>query len=440
MSELVRRDPRKEWIARNRLHPEHLAVLAEMNGDASPSEWMGPNGLTRRDPHAVGFIGPNGLKRIDRSGAQQAASQSARRQAQPGDARRRVDIESPAFLVAVVPDMPGGRLSAHDRDLLGLARQLADADPDAPGAVLAIVFGERQQGEGNGAHETSVFGEAGVDRLLRLPIDSRAGYLPEARIAALQAVERELAPRYWLLPDSPLGGGDLGRRLAVRLGERPAAQVWQVEADTAGETGWRCTARGAAGNSDILRALPRVVLALAECAEPVSETRHAAQPVALAQALPEVLARLEDLGEVAVDPASVALAEAEFILSAGNGVKDWDGYHHAARVLGATEGASRVAVDDGFMARDRQVGATGTWVSARVYVAVGISGAIQHLQGIQSCDKVVAINLNPGCDMVKRADLSVIGDAGEILAALVARVERYREQQREQQQENRDAA
>lgn len=460
MSEIVRRDPRKEWIARNRLHPEHLEVLAQLNGDASPSEWIGPNGLTRRDPHAVGFIGPNGLKRIDRSGAQQAASQSARRQAQPRDARRRVDIESPAFLVAVVPDIPGGRLSAHDRDLLGLARQLADADPDAPGAVLAIVFGERQQGEGSGelkvqgegsgelkaqgegsgAHETSVFGEAGVDRLLQLPIDSRAGYLPEARIAALQAVERELAPRYWLLPDSPLGGGDLGRRLAVRLGERPAAQVWQVEADTAGETGWRCTARGAAGSRDILRALPRVVLALAECAEPVSETRHAAQPVALAQALPEVLARVEDLGEVAVDPASVALAEAEFILSAGNGVKDWDGYHHAARVLGATEGASRVAVDDGFMARDRQVGATGTWVSARVYVAVGISGAIQHLQGIQSCDKVVAINLNPGCDMVKRADLSVIGDAGEILAALVARIERYREQQREEQQENRDAA
>ena len=61
-----------------------------------------------------------------------------------------------------------------------------------------------------------------------------------------------------------------------------------------------------------------------------------------------------------MDPAGVALAEAEFILSAGNGVKQWDAFHHAAKVLGATEGASRVAVDDGFMARDRQVGATGT--------------------------------------------------------------------------------
>ena len=87
---------------------------------------------------------------------------------------------------------------------------------------------------------------------------------------------------------------------------------------------------------------------------------------------------------------------------------------------------SRVAVDDGFMARDRQVGASGTWVTARVYVAVGISGAIQHLQGIGACDKVVAINLDPGCDMIKRADLSVIGESAAILHALIAAVETYR--------------
>lgn len=440
MSELIRRDPRKEWIARNRLHPQHLEVLAEMNGGASPDEWMGPNGLVRKNPHAVGFIGPNGIKRIDRSGAQQAAAQPGAHQTGPKDDRRRVEIDSPAFLIAVVPDMPSGRLSSHDRDLLGLARQLADVDPERPGAVLAVTFGEHKGGEGSGEHKESAFGEAGADRLLYLTGDGFAGYTPEACIAALQSVDRELAPRHWLLPDSALGGGELGRRLAARLGERPATQVWQIEADTASETGWRCTARGAAGSSDITRSLPRVALALAECAEPVSETRHAARPIELTQALPEVLGRIEDLGAVAVDPAGVALAEAEFILSAGNGVKDWDGYHRAAQTLGATEGASRVAVDDGFMPRDRQVGATGTWVTARVYVAVGISGAIQHLQGIQSCDKVVAINLDGGCDMIKRADLAVIGDAGEILAALVARVEHYREQQREQQQENRDVA
>ncbi|MGQ4877822.1 electron transfer flavoprotein subunit alpha/FixB family protein [Billgrantia sp. LNSP4103-1] len=422
MSDILRRDPRKEWIARNRLHPEHQSVLAALGEVAGgTSEWMGPSGVRRKNPHAVGFVGPNGVKRIDRSGAQQGgqALGGARQAAQ--DTRRNVTIEAPAFLVAVVPDMSGGRLSSHDRDLLGLARQLADADGERPGAVLAVVFGN---------HKEETFGEAGVDRLLHLDDARFDGYAPEARVAALTAVEDELAPAFWLLPDSKLGGADLGRRLAARLQERPAAGVWQLEQDASCARGWRCTGRGAAGTTDIQRALPRVVLALAECAEPVTETRHAAQPLELSQSLPPLLGRIEDLGQVAVDPAGVALGEAEFILSAGNGVKDWEGFHHAAKLLGATEGASRVAVDDGFMPRHRQVGATGTWVTARVYVAVGISGAIQHLQGIQSCEKVVAINLDPGCDMIKRADLAVIGDASGILAALVEMVERQREEKR----------
>ncbi|WP_148253571.1 electron transfer flavoprotein subunit alpha [Aidingimonas lacisalsi] len=422
---IPRRDPRRERIARNRCHPEHDVVLTEQEHDgASAAEWTGPNGLRRRDPRQVGFIGPNGIKRIDRSGAQQSATLGTRatRTTAAAATKRHVEIESPAFMVAVVPDMAGGRLSSHDRDLLGLARQLADADGNSPGAVLAIVMGP---------HKESQWGDAGVDRLMAFEDSAFDGYSPEARLAALEAVEREMAPRYWLLPDASTGGADLGRRLAARLGERPATGVWSIEPTSGTSTGWQCTARGGAGSLDIQRPLARIVLAVEECAEPVDETRHAARPLALSQPLPRLLGRIDDQGRVPVDPAGIALAEAEFILSAGNGVKDWEGFHHAARVLGATEGASRVVVDDGFMARDRQVGATGTWVTARVYVAVGISGAIQHLQGIQRCDKVVAINKDPDCDMIKRADLSVIGDAGDILSALVARVEQEREEQRD---------
>lgn len=421
MSETLRRDPRREWIARNRLHPEHASVLADMGGGAIVSEWFGPSGVVRKNPRAVGFIGPNGVKRIDRSGLQQG-EQSAVSATTARDSRRAVHIEQPAFVVAVVPDLSGGRLSSHDKDLLGLARRLADADPQSPGAVLAILFGD---------HKETALGDAGIDRVVHLEDELYTGYAPEARLAALGAVVREMAPRFWLLPDSPLGGADLGRRLALRLGERAATGVWQIDADSQTSLGWRCIARGGAGSLDIQRPLPRVVLALAECAEPVDETRHAAEHLSLAASVPTTLSRIEDLGQVAVDPAGVALAEAEFILSGGNGVKEWQAFHHAAKVLGATEGASRVAVDDGFMARDRQVGATGTWVTARVYMAVGISGAIQHLQGIQRCDKVVAINLDPGCDMIKRADLAVIGDSGKILAALVALVEQQRGGQRD---------
>lgn len=398
MSDIIRRDPRAEWIARNRLHPLHAAMQTQQ------TTWMGPNGPIRKNPHAVGFIGPNGIKRIDRSGAQQGSSN--KRSAAVEVQLPLHQLAAPAFYIAVVPDMVGGRLSSHDRDLLGLARGLAGSD----GAVLAVLFGE---------HKESKFDTAGVDRLLVIEGDAFDGYAPEQRVQGLRAVDNQFNPRHWLLPDSRTGGAELGRRFAAALGERPATRVWQVKDGL-------CSGRAGAGQQDLIRDLPRLILASAECAEPVSETRHEVLPVTLSTAVVRSLARIEDLGPVAVDPAAIAMAEAEFIVSGGNGVKDWDLFHRATVALGATEGASRVAVDDGFMPRNRQVGATGTWVTARVYLAVGISGAIQHLQGIGACDKVVAVNLDPGCDMIKRADLSVIGDSAAILKALIAAVDNYR--------------
>ncbi|MBC3950353.1 electron transfer flavoprotein subunit alpha/FixB family protein [Pseudomonas folii] len=398
MSDIIRRDPRAEWIARNRLHPLHAAM------QPAQSSWMGPNGLMRRNVHGVGFIGPNGIKRIDRSGAQQGGA--VKRSAAAEVQLPLHQVPQPAFYICVAPDMVGGRLSSHDRDLLGLAHQLAGQS----GAVLAVVFGE---------HKESAFTTAGVDRLLVLEGSEFSGYSPEQRVQGLRAVNNQFNPRHWLLPDSRSGGGELGRRFAASLGERPATRVWQVKDE-------RCIGRAGAGQEDISRPLARLILAAAECAEPVSETRHEALPVELSTSVARSLPRIEDLGAVAVDPAMIPMAEAEFIFSGGNGVKDWDLFHRTAAALGATEGASRVAVDDGFMGRDRQVGASGTWVTARVYVAVGISGAIQHLQGIGACDKVVAINLDPGCDMIKRADLSVIGDSAAILAALIDAVETHR--------------
>ncbi|MBF8780716.1 electron transfer flavoprotein subunit alpha [Pseudomonas fulva] len=402
MSEIIRRDPRAEWIARNRLHPLHAAMQTQQ------SRWMGPNGLIRKNPHALaaGFVGPNGIKRIDRSGAQQGTGIAGRRTAAAEVQLPLHQVADPAFYIAVVPDMIGGRLGSHDRDLLGLAHSLAGSG----GAVLAVVFGE---------HKESNFQGAGVDRLLVIEGEQYQGYAPEQLVQGLHAVDQQFAPKHWLLPDSRTGGGELGRRLAAALGERPATRVWQIKDG-------QCVGRAGAGQQDLQRSLPRLVLAAAECADPVSETRHEALPVELSTSVARSLSRIEDLGPVAVDPAAIAMAESEFIVSGGNGVKDWDLFHRATAALGATEGASRVAVDDGFMPRNRQVGATGTWVTARVYVAVGISGAIQHLQGIAACDKVVAINMDPGCDMIKRADLSIIGDSSAVLQALIEAVEELR--------------
>jgi electron transfer flavoprotein alpha subunit len=405
--DIIRRDPRAEWIARNRLHPLHGTFDLGESADV-----RGPSGLIRRNPHSVGFIGPNGIKRIDRLNGNGQASGSSRQ----SSAAKVVDlplhrVESPEYFVAVVPDMVGGRLTSHDRDVLGQAHQLIK-EVGGAGAVVAVVFGE---------HREDALDKAGVDRLVNFTGDVFDGYSPEARVTALAAFETEMKPKFWLLPDSVAGGFDLGCRLAARIDERPVTQAWQVSVD---ET----VSRAAGGTSDIKRKTPRMLLLEPECANPIDETRHEVLPIE-APVVSTVTPQIEDLGPVSVDPNSVALGEAEFILSAGNGVHDWEQFHRAAEVLGATEGASRVAVDDGYMPRFRQVGATGTWVTARVYIAVGISGAVQHLQGIGQCDKVVAVNTDLGCDMVKRAALSVIADSGEVLSELMTLVEEYRQQQ-----------
>lgn len=407
METIIRRDPRIEWISRNRLHPQHAEHSLPLQ------ESRGPSGLLRKNPHVVSFIGPNGLKRIDRENVNAFLSPAGRRVAtahQPAELPLH-RVEQPDYCIAVVPDMTGGRLTSHDRDVLGQAHELVRHAGGA-GVVMAVIFGE---------HREESFASAGVDRLLHLSGEHYSGYSPEQRLHALMAIEKELAPRFWLFPDSVAAGFELGCRFAARAGERPATQVWRVEGDT-------CISRAAGGSADITRPVTRVMLLAQECAEPTEETRHEVLPVSLGP-LSIRATCIDDGGLMPVDPAAVPLGEAEFILSAGNGVGDWAQFHAVADILGATEGASRVVVDNGHMPRFRQVGATGTWVTARVYLAVGISGAIQHLQGITQCDRVIAINTDPGCDMVSRASLSVIADSDEMLAELARLVSAWRNEE-----------
>ncbi|WP_127555852.1 electron transfer flavoprotein subunit alpha/FixB family protein [Saccharospirillum alexandrii] len=399
MSLRIRRNPRLERIRRNRLHPEYTALMAA----TVPA--IGPTGLRRINPHQTGFVMVQGRKRLNRlnPGGVGFATSS-----QPGQAQAKEkplhSVTDPRGYVAVVMDLPGGRLSSHDRDVLGLAQQLAQAKDD-PHAVLAIALGD--------VRETDL-GGAGADRVIQLSqlhTEPLTGYCPELKLSILTEIEKHYQPAYWLFPDSIDGGADLGSRWAVQQHERAAVQAWQVNKENT-------VCRGGSQLTDWHRPTPRVLLLAPECAAPVEEYRYEALPLELTPPEP-ISATIEDRGPVSVDPSQIALSEAEFILAAGNGVRNWDQFHQVATVLGATEGASRVAVDDGYMPRHRQVGASGTWVSARVYLAVGISGAIQHLQGIGQCETVIAVNLDAGCDMVRRADLTVIADSEAVFAELL---------------------
>jgi electron transfer flavoprotein alpha subunit len=121
-----------------------------------------------------------------------------------------------------------------------------------------------------------------------------------------------------------------------------------------------------------------------------------------------------------IDAAEIPLGQAGVVIAAGNGVSDFNGFLQLARALRATPGASRVVCDAGFLPRALQVGASGNVLDADVYIAFGISGAPQHLQGIGKVDHVVAINTDLHAAMIARAELAIIGDAQELMPALRA--------------------
>ena len=132
----------------------------------------------------------------------------------------------------------------------------------------------------------------------------------------------------------------------------------------------------------------------------------------------------QDLGLQTSAAEDIALEEANFIVSAGNGVQNLATLANLASLLNAAVGASRIVVDDGKLPRDKQIGATGKTVTASTYMAIGISGAVQHLQGIKDCRHVIAINKDASAPIVKRANLSIIGDAEAVMQALIMEIEK----------------
>lgn len=121
------------------------------------------------------------------------------------------------------------------------------------------------------------------------------------------------------------------------------------------------------------------------------------------------------------------LSEAEIIISGGRGMGGGENYRileNCARALGGCVGASRVAVDSGWVPHSMQVGQTGSTVNPKLYIACGISGAVQHLAGMKTSGLIVAINTDPDAPMVKISDYAIIGDLFEIVPLLTRELKR----------------
>lgn len=129
---------------------------------------------------------------------------------------------------------------------------------------------------------------------------------------------------------------------------------------------------------------------------------------------------------------SINLSDARIIISGGRGLKGKKGFDllkkFAKKVGGVAIGASRAAVDAGWIPYANQVGQTGQTVQTKVYIACGISGQIQHLVGMQSCDLIIAIDQNPDTPMMQIADIAVVGDLFEIIPEIICQIDEYDDQ------------
>jgi electron transfer flavoprotein alpha subunit len=131
------------------------------------------------------------------------------------------------------------------------------------------------------------------------------------------------------------------------------------------------------------------------------------------------------IGFVADETQTVNLTEANVVISGGRGLKNKENFKlikEFADSIGAAVGASRAAVDSEWITYPHQVGQTGKTIKPKIYIAIGISGAIQHLAGMQSADYIIAINKDPNAPIFKVADLGLVGDLFDVIPQLVKKL------------------
>jgi len=362
--------------------------------------------IRRVDPRRPALITPQGLRRIVLGGTE------GERDVRPaGDAHaavRRARLARPAascLLVVTHPD--SGGIDEHARETIAAAALLARPDE----AVVVVVPSTEASLQLDAA-------ALGIDRLEMLPHTEATA--ADALVEAVAERWRALRPRLTLVPDRG-DDADLARRLAVAQALSVAAPVVEIADGRA-----RLRDQGAVGRStgDATASLDELDLLVV--ARQVARTElpflGLGEHFTLEAPGARAMAGLRDLGRMGGRAQQVALEEAEFILAAGNGVTDVKLFHELAEALGAAVGASRVAVDDGRFPRSQQIGATGRTVQARGYLAMGISGAVQHLQGIRECRHVMAVNTDPAAPIAQRSELTVAEDVQNLMRALLTLV------------------
>lgn len=316
----------------------------------------------------------------------------------------------------VVVETEEGAAKNVGYELLSVGRTLADKLGQQ---LVALVMGKEVQG----VAQTCI--AYGADQVLLVEGDEYATYNTDAVTYAVVTLIEKYHPSI-VLYGATNNGRDLAPRVACRLETGLTADCTELDIDE--ETGLLVSTRPTFGGNLMATILcpdhrPQMSTVRpgvfkkgtpdeGRTGEIVAEDVH----IDPAQIRVSLVERVKEVAE------AVNLEEAEIIVSGGRGLKEEKGFdliRELAGVLGATVGASRAAVDAGWISHVHQVGQTGKTVAPKLYIAVGISGAIQHLAGMSGSDTVVAINKDPDAPIFDVADYAVVGDLYEVVPALI---------------------
>ncbi|GAA0801551.1 electron transfer flavoprotein subunit alpha/FixB family protein [Spirilliplanes yamanashiensis] len=287
-------------------------------------------------------------------------------------------------------------------ELLTLARRI--------GSPSAVVLG----GPGAAAELAGKLAEYGAEKIYAAESEEIDGHLVAPKATVLANLVREVQPAAVLLA-STQEGKEIAGRLAVKLDNGLLTDVVDLDADgTATQVAF---AGSTIVKSKVTRGLPLVTL------RPNSVTPEPAPATPGTVALEVAATEADKLAKVVERVAEQKgsrpeLTEASIVVSGGRGIGNADNFklvEEIADLLGGAVGASRAAVDSGYYPHQFQVGQTGKTVSPQLYVALGISGAIQHRAGMQTSKTIVAVNKDAEAPIFELADFGVVGDLFKVL-------------------------
>ncbi|MCS6790333.1 MAG: electron transfer flavoprotein subunit alpha/FixB family protein [Bacteroidia bacterium] len=273
-------------------------------------------------------------------------------------------------------------------------------------------------------------GEYGADKVVRVQHASLSPFINSVYARALAAYVKAQKISYVLLPQT-YDGKAVAPMLAVWADGALFSGITQVPEKT--EDGWRAR-RIAYSNKGIewvfSSHLPLIATLKPNSLVPEKSSRSC-QVEDFSFTPQEADKRARPIGVEKVATDSIPLTEAEIVVSGGRGLKGPENWHvieELAKVLNAATACSKPVADVGWRPHHEHVGQTGIQISPNLYIAVGISGAIQHLAGVAASKNIVVINNDPEAPFFKVADYGIVGDALEVVPRLTEAVRRYKEQ------------